>query len=156
MFLLIEVIIVAILFLVLMTIYAEERRTKDQNIPTGQIKEYWNGSERRKYVRVKKEFPVKYSVGKESQLLKSGVTKNISAGGILLETSEKLHLETNLGLTINIPNLQKPINANGLVVWVKDSPKTDQTGKRFFDTGIKFLNLEPEKKDALLQYIWAQ
>lgn len=153
MLLLIEVLIVSVLILVLSALYIDEHRTRYQNIPVGRMTGYWNGKERRKDVRIDKILDIRYTIEERPRATGNSLTKNISRGGILVETSEKLLVESLLGLEINIPNHQKPIVADGKVVWVKESPAMDQSGKRVFNTGIKFVYMDPMERENLLQYI---
>ncbi len=153
MFLLVEFLIVIILIFVLVALYIEERKIKHQNIPTGKMTGYWGNEERRRSIRVEKVLSVKYMIEKKPHLLLNGRTKNISGGGILLETCEKLLVETLLGLQIEIPVCQKAISADGKVVWVKDSSSLDGASKRTFNAGIKFINMVPKEKEVFLEYV---
>ena len=153
MLLLVELIIVVILIVVLAALYIDEHRTRYQRIPVGKMTEYWGGEERRRDIRIDKTLSVRYTVEKKPRLAINSVTKNISTGGMLLETCEKLMVETLLGLEIEIPNYRKAIAADGKVVWVKENPQVDQAGKRVFNTGIKFVNMKDRQKEFLNQYI---
>lgn len=153
MLLLIQLLIVGILALVLAALYIDERRTKYETIPVGKMTEYWNGSERREHVRVNRNLIVRYIIEKKPRISGNALTKNIGSGGILLETNEKLTIETLLGLEIEIPDHRKPVIADGKVVWVKENPQTGDEGKRTFDTGIKFVDMERGGDELLHQYI---
>ena len=111
----------------------------------------WQGKTKGR--RVDAVLAVRYAVGKKARATVNGITKNISTGGILIETSEKLLIEAFIGLEIELPNQQKPLVANGKVAWTKEGSKTDQTGKRVFDTGIRFVDMGPRHRELLLQHI---
>ena len=153
MLLLVEFLIVAVLMLVLIALYVDEYRTRYQRVSVGRMAGYWNGEERRRYIRVDATLLVRYEIEKKPRLTASVLTKNIGTGGILIETSEKLPIETLLGLEIDVPDQRKPIIADGKVVWIKERPETDHAGKRMFNTGIKFVNMYSREKELLLQYI---
>ncbi len=70
-----------------------------------------------------------------------------------METSEKLLIETLLGLEIEIPNYKKAVAADGKVVWTKENSCPDESGRRVFSAGIKFVYIEPRGKKILHQYI---
>jgi c-di-GMP-binding flagellar brake protein YcgR len=153
MLLIIQLIIVSILFLVLGTLYIDEYKTRYQRVPVGKMTGYWHGEERRKDIRIPKTLSVRYSLEKKPHLTVRSVTMNISRGGILLETSEKLITETLLGLEILIPNYQKGISADGKIMWVKECSDQDESGRRMFNAGIKFVSMHPKEKELLNQYI---
>ena len=97
MLLLIEFLIVAILSIVLITLYIDEHKTRYQDIPTGKMTGYWSGRERRQDIRIDSVLAVRYLVGKKIRTTRAALessTKNISKGGILIETTEKLVIET--------------------------------------------------------------
>ena len=153
MLLLIESLIVVVLTLVLVTLYIDEHRTKNQNIPTAKVTGFWLGHERRRSRRIKAAIQIRYITGKKPYITGATLTKNISTGGILIETCEKLLVETVLVLEIDIPSHQKSVTANGKVVWGTESSNIDEEGRRTFHLGIKFVYMQPREKKLLDQYI---
>jgi len=151
--LLVSLFIIIILVLTLITIFKEEKRRESANAPTGRIMGYWSGAERRASIRVDTVLKTRYSVEKKPNQKKDSLSKNISMGGILIELSEKLAAPTLLLLEIFLPDDEKPVTAQGEVVWVKDIQKTDKSGRRIFDTGIKFVSMDSQNKDKLDKHI---
>jgi len=114
---------------------------------------FWDGKERRRDVRIPKTLNVKYIIEKRPRSLKSSSTKNIGGGGILIETEEKLSVETFLELEISVPGRQKSVLADGKVVWVKEVANTNPEGKRMFNAGVRFAYMSPQERIFFLDYV---
>lgn len=151
--LVIQLLILAILLLILLTIFIDEKRLKTTKSPTAKLTGYWNGAERRTSIRIATILQIRYYVEDKSHQLKTSLTKNISSGGILMQSNEKLFPPTRLFLDIFLPNTEKPIIARGEVVWVQELPHMDEIGKRVFDTGIKFVSMNSKDREKLDQHI---
>jgi c-di-GMP-binding flagellar brake protein YcgR len=74
-----------------------------------------------------------------------GVTKNLSAGGMLLITKEKFELGAKL--VIKLPELVKT-HYLGEVVWKNELPKT---GRLYY--GVRFINISQDEQDRLSRYV---
>lgn len=105
--------------------------------------------ERRKYIRLKYPFLVKYkphvSATPKNDI---SMTKNISAGGILFELKERLNISEVLDLTIDIPASDELIKATGRVVWIEE---LDIKGR--YDIGIKFMEIAKEDMEWLESHV---
>jgi len=149
----IELLVLAILILILMTLFADEKRLKTAKSPTGKMTGYWDGPERRESVRIDIVLSIRYSIDKTPNQSRNSVTKNVSTGGILMQVEEKFTTPTLLILDIVLPNGEKPIAGKGEAVWVKELSDMDQRGKRLFDAGIKFTSMSSGDKERLNKHI---
>jgi uncharacterized protein (TIGR02266 family) len=71
--------------------------------------------------------------------------QNISLGGICIQSNGVEDVGTIVDLVINFPELQASISVKGEVVWVnRDAPQ---------DMGIRYIDLDNERKDTLRKYI---
>jgi c-di-GMP-binding flagellar brake protein YcgR len=78
---------------------------------------------------------------------------DISEGGMKLMMDEKLAVGTAVNLKISIPNSKKIAEIESDVVWSEDSKETDQDGRRFFYTGVKFSAIKEPYGNYLINYI---
>lgn len=138
--------ILLILVAILMMVLANEKHQKTTQSPNGKMTGYWNGIERRASVRIKISLKTNYRVDEKSATRKDSVTENISLGGILMQLYEKLYPPTRLLLDIFLPNDPAPILAKGEVVWIKEKPQLDESGRKAFDVGIKFISMNSRYK----------
>lgn len=126
------------------------------------------GPEKRKFVRLSRKYVIQYgefSFSTQKISRYQGMTENISAGGILIETEEEYSPGTLLKLKIRVPNWEKckseflkfnqtslsePFVALGKVVRVK---KILPQG---YEIGIYFVSVDADHQDALKRYIDGQ
>jgi len=154
MLLLIEAIIILVLISALVALFIEEIGVKKSGVPRGIVKEYWDGEERRKAIRVTTELVVKYSVEKKLHIKLNGEIRNISKKGMRLIVNEKLAEGTLLFLEFDIPEAKEPIQADGKVVWTSgEFDERDASGRRIFQTGVQFVNIKPDDDARLTSYI---
>lgn len=100
--------------------------------------------ERRKYLRVKKAFPLTFNIrGKEESY--QVATFDISLGGIGFFSPIRLKKEDIIHIHIKIPGFTDPMVIRGIVRWLKDGQD-----KKLF-AGIEFFNIENEEKDMILK-----
>ncbi len=71
--------------------------------------------------------------------------QNISLGGICIQSNGVEELGTIVELVINFPELHASISVRGEVVWLNREPPQDM--------GIRFIDLDTERKDTLRKYI---
>ena len=119
-----------------------------------------DGSERRTYVRVKAEIPIRYKFfsqegapGLEEEL--EGVTKNVSAGGILLVAQipnmdwittllrQKMYVGVRMELTGG-----EQVRALARVAWVGAMDEEART----CDLGLSFKEITKADQEKLFQY----
>ncbi|MCM8782567.1 MAG: PilZ domain-containing protein [Candidatus Omnitrophica bacterium] len=154
MILAIQIIIIFVLVFTLLALYREEKRTEKATAPVGRLTQAWEGNERRNFIRIDADVPIRYSLPKGPNNSKVIKTKNISIGGIAMTLNEKLNPHDRLSLQIEIPGSSTPIIVDGEVVWVKE--KTDQRdiqGIRYFDIGVEFKDLLTKDKERLFRFI---
>ncbi len=112
--------------------------------------------ERRRHVRVSSGYGVRYALltekvfkkderGKEARKAKD---KNISGGGIFIETDEELPIGALLGLEICLNKLKFPLFVVGEVMRI-DGP--DEKGK--FGIGVKFLRISDNDTLEIFNYM---
>lgn len=133
-------------------------------------RKHCGGFERRKFARLPKQFILRLEecdlceeiTGLGEEWVK-GVTKNISASGLLIEVGKPLPVGMTLNIEMQIPDLQKyrmsvhptkhacsltPFNA---IVKVVRSEEIESD--RIYDVGVVFVNIDPHNRDALEKYI---
>ncbi|MDD5421913.1 MAG: PilZ domain-containing protein [Candidatus Omnitrophota bacterium] len=138
MILAIELMFIILLAAIFYMLYRSDIITIKNRLPHAVVKEYWDGDERRKHVRFKKNLEVVYTIIKEPGSNANGTTVDISEGGIKLQLDKKLFKETKLNIRIIMPHQQDAPVVEGIVVWSEESPEKDPTGKRLFHAGIRF------------------
>lgn len=107
--------------------------------------------ERRSYVRV----PVKIRMLARYEGEGAGelyfFSKNLSAGGVFLESDILLEKGTRIYLEFVLPHDPKLIIVKSEVVWIKED--TGQGPHTSAGMGIKFLNLDEENRKAIVDFI---
>ncbi|NQT06770.1 MAG: PilZ domain-containing protein [Candidatus Omnitrophica bacterium] len=153
--LILQLTILAVLVLILLTLFIDEKRLKAAFSPNSMMTGYWNGTERRTSIRIDTVLNAKYCIDKSYPKKErlDIVSRNISHGGILISLREKLPTSTILTLDIELPDNQRCASIRGEVVWVKETSQPDDEGRKLFDTGIKFVTFRPEEKEKLDRHI---
>lgn len=149
---LIYTVTLAVLIIILILLWKEERRL-GKNITHGLANKFWILRERRKYVRFKKETKIRYHLLHKPSAFTQSKTADISRKGLSLLTYEKLRSKDWLNLEIELPNFSRPVRLTGQVVWTKDLQKQDDQGRRLFYVGIKFSKIKPEFEAMLLTHL---
>lgn len=92
-------------------------------------------SDKRKYPRVKANYIARYRPNdSEKQNYQMVTLKNISAGGALFTTDEKLSVNSNLDIDLNIPG-SKHTPLNAVVLRIKQVPRM---ALELYETAVKF------------------
>lgn len=162
MFLVLEISFIILMAAILAMLVSHERKFRKEHLSRATVQEYWNGKERRRYVRFKKTLEVTYTLRKNSQVRSAGKVVDVSEGGMKLLLDEKLTNDTLLDLHLNLPDSRGPIRVTGKIVWLEECAQQDKTHhpnsdasscKRFFYAGLQFLPIiEPAGRD-LIRYI---
>ena len=99
----------------------------------------------RKFIRIKSDFNVWYqTIDEEDISFGKPSSKDISAGGILLEMDEPPEsVGTPLLIKFNIPDYDKKIQAKGRIV------RTRKLESGNFDVGIQFTDISEEDMSAI-------
>ena len=71
--------------------------------------------------------------------------QNISLGGVCIQTTGVEEVGTLVDLVLNFPDLDASIAVTGEVVWANREPPMDM--------GIRYVDLDEERKDTLRKYI---
>ena len=102
-----------------------------------------NDNERpRAFPRFEVEARVDYT---GTEILLNHRIQNLSLGGMCIAGDAVEDLGTTVDLVINFPELQTSITARGEVVWANAEPPMDM--------GIRFLDLDSERKETLRRYL---
>ena len=105
--------------------------------------------ERRRLPRLKCSAPIQFrSVLKPQDPFAGSLSRDLSASGIRMTAPSFLPVEARLVLLLSLPHLLKPIRTIARVVWVQEQPFTET-----YDCGMQFLELAPEDRTAIAQYV---
>ena len=106
--------------------------------------------EKRRFIRFEIALKVNYAIQSEPKIERTGMTKDVSSGGIQLLTEEKLIIGSRLQLKLFIPEALNPVHLNGVVLWSKE--KT--SGKKVsHGAGIEFGKIEEDNKNTFLRFL---
>jgi c-di-GMP-binding flagellar brake protein YcgR len=159
----IQIGVIVFLLLILAIIYQDEHRKRRLARKSTKLRKFWSQKDknRRKYHRVDAEIDVLYEILSDNRTFLNGasLTRNLSLGGVNLALSEKLFPGTILKLQLNLPqsaqSTTRSIFVQGKVVWTKEIYErfTKKNRKRYFATGIQFLQLSLEDEALLRGFI---
>ena len=110
----------------------------------------YSGIDRRLYQRLPASI-VEYSLVSEGAKEKSSFAKDVSLGGVCILISEKIELNTILSLKIYLPTYKTPVEAKGIVVWMKKSGYLNPKDKHY-DIGVKLIEIEENDRDKIYEY----
>lgn len=111
----------------------------------------YNGPERRIYPRALLGVEIRYKLcTKEGciQVFREGRARDISEGGIFLETSEKLSVNDALELKLKLPNMSHFMLLRGNIVWAKD---LDQG--LWYNYGVSISEIDPNDRKQIAKYV---
>lgn len=106
-------------------------------------------TENRKNKRVKARLRVN---GKSNGIFFSDFTRDVSIGGIGVETPTVIREGTIVELFIHLPNEKEPLILNGKVVWSRTKDTLEKASSNVI-IGIQFQDLETVYRDKLHTYI---
>lgn len=106
--------------------------------------------EKRRFIRFDIALKVNYTVQKDPKTEKTGMTKDISAGGMQFLTEEKIDVGNKLDLKMFIPEALNPAHMNGIALWSKET--TSSKGSSYC-TGIEFGKIEEDNKTTFLRFL---
>jgi c-di-GMP-binding flagellar brake protein YcgR len=106
--------------------------------------------EKRKFIRL--DIPVKvcYNLPGESAQTIESVCRNISAVGVRFLAKSEIKPGSQIDLSLSLPDINESIPIKAEVVWTKED---FSQGNRAFDTGLKFIHIDEEKRKIFLQYL---
>ncbi len=106
--------------------------------------------ENRKFIRFVISLKVNYITQKNPKIEKTGITRDVSAGGIQLLTDEKLETGSKIQFKIHIPEALNPAHLSGVVLWSREVP---EGGKMSYAAGIEFADIEEDNKNTFLKFL---
>lgn len=106
--------------------------------------------EKRRFIRFEISLKVNYTIQKEPKIEKTGITKDVSAGGIQLLSEDKISVGNKLELKIFIPEALNPVHLNGIAVWSQEA--NIERGRRFC-AGIELGKIEEDNKNTFLKFL---
>lgn len=152
MFLVFGLCFLILLSITLFMLWAHERMTTKKVTPHAKVLEYWTGDERREHKRFDRDLEIEYTVEKKPHL-KIGRAVNVSKGGLMILTDEKLAVGSILNIKVCIPENKKFFEVEAEVVWTKDKDEKDALGKRLFYSGIKFMAIKEPSGSNFEKYM---
>jgi len=112
------------------------------------MREVMDVREKRRFSRVKLKSPLHFSIRGRGGF-NDTVSEDISTGGICFTNNRYIAPLTNLMLEVRV--LSRVLNPIGRVVWVNPMPHSDR-----YRLGVEFVELDPQKKLYLSEYILMQ
>ena len=111
------------------------------------------GMEKRRYIRVPSNFPVKYYSTEDPQAAYSpyeSMSDNISIGGMMFFAEKMFKVGELLRLDFSLPDELKKINLFVIakVVWVDEIEKD-----KLYNTGVEFQNITEEQKREISLFV---
>ena len=107
--------------------------------------------ERRRSRRVPVQIQIQYTT---ADGFFQDYVRNLSLGGIFIETPKPLPMNTKLRVEFCLPEMREPITADGVVVHTLRVGKASNPSVS--GMGIRFSELEPSSKQMLEAYLRAQ
>jgi len=106
--------------------------------------------EKRRFIRFNIALKVAYIVQKDLKIEKLGTTRNVSAQGMQLLTSDKLEPGDRVDFKIFVPEALNPAHMKGIVLWSKE---LESSKSHFYSTGIDFGKIEEDNKNTFLKFL---
>ena len=107
--------------------------------------------EKRRFIRFDISLKVNFIVQKKDlKLERTGITRDISAGGLQLLTEEKLESGNKLMLKVFIPGALNPAHLKGIVLWSKELSTSKGPS---YGAGIEFGDVEEDNKNTFLRFL---
>jgi len=106
--------------------------------------------EKRRFIRFDIALKVAYIVQKEPKTEKIGTTRDVSAAGMQLLTSDKLESGDRVEFKIFVPEALNPAHLKGMVIWSKES---EPSRGHSYSAGIDFDKIEEDNKNTFLKFL---
>ncbi len=113
--------------------------------------------EQRRFARLFINVPVTYLILPDGSVEQS-VTRDVGGGGVCLFVDEPLQKEALLRVEIKLPEQGPSITFVGEVAWCQEYELVGKTTggdvhqDRLIQTGLKFMQIDPEDRKTLLRY----
>lgn len=100
--------------------------------------------ERRMFERISLPIKLAYEVLTRPKIVREGISKNISGGGICLSLNERLLPRTLLNMKIELGGKGDTITLKGEVVWNRKIEIVEKAKPIiYYETGIRFIDADP-------------
>lgn len=106
--------------------------------------------EKRRFIRFVITLKVNYYIQREPKVEKTGITRDVSVGGMQLLTEEKLETGSRVELRLIIPEALNPAHLAGTVLW---SSEIAGEKKPSYAAGIEFGDIEEDNKNTFLRFL---
>ena len=111
----------------------------------------WDGFNKRKFPRIDLRCEVILRDRPQGRILQ-GRTENVGAGGICLILEELLERFSLVTLRLELDTHLPWLESLGKVVWIVPSQEVT-SGKKAYDTGIEFVNMDPGHQELIRSYV---
>jgi uncharacterized protein (TIGR02266 family) len=85
---------------------------------------------------------------RQRRLVWDGTARNLSRGGVFVETPRLLHARADLGLTLRLPETKAALSSTAQVIWTRPNASDRPPGM-----GLRFLGLDRTTARALADYV---
>lgn len=106
--------------------------------------------EKRKFLRVRADFGLKYKIKDSHSSPIKAVSVNIGEGGIMMKIPEKLDIGTLLKLKITLPSPHVTISTLARVVYVLDNYWDEYPPYR---CGVELLELKKKERELIRKFV---
>ena len=106
--------------------------------------------EKRQFIRFDIALKVAYIVQKDPKIERIGTTRDVSAQGMQLLTSDKLEPGDKIDFKIFVPEALNPSHMKGNVVW---SRELEHPKSHSYSAGIDFGKIEEDNKNTFLRFL---
>ena len=106
--------------------------------------------EKRRFIRFNIALKVTYIVQKEQKIERIGTTRDVSAQGMQLLTSDKLGIGDKIDFKIFVPDALNPSHMKGTIVW---SRELEHPKSHSYSAGIDFVKIEEDNKNTFLRFL---
>ncbi|MFC1666406.1 PilZ domain-containing protein [Candidatus Omnitrophota bacterium] len=107
--------------------------------------------EKRRFIRFNISLKIAYTVQKDPKVERTGMTKDVSAGGMQILTEENLQTGSRLEIKVFIPEAANPAHLSAVVLWSKKKDPEDK--KLSHSAGIEFKGIEEDNKSTFLKFL---
>ena len=111
----------------------------------------WESLDFRKFPRLKIKCDIEIREAKTSFNI-STVTENIGTGGVCVILDREFSRLTKVFVRLHLIDSSPPIECHGKICWIVKSHTLFKKGNRY-DTGIQFLDMNPDDKRLIKQFI---
>ncbi len=105
--------------------------------------------ERRRLPRLQMRVPIQFrNVLKPHEVFSGSLSRDVSASGVRVSTSNFLPKEARLVLLVFMPELLKPIRLIARVAWMQKQRFTEN-----YDCGFQFVEITPEDRRTIAELV---